>query len=86
MDTYIEGRLANVTGSRGYILDRNILLIFSYKEFKKKGRGLFKFSKVYKCFYSVKVIISSGTKALLAIPAIQVTSCRLFIITLKNFL
>ena len=37
MDTYIEGRLANVTDSQGYILDRNIFIDFLIKEFKKRG-------------------------------------------------
>src|SRR5665647_2889139 len=37
MDTYIEGRLANVTDSQGYILDRNIFIDFLIKEFEKKG-------------------------------------------------
>ena len=37
METYIEGKLANITGSRGYILDRNIFIDFLIKEFVKKG-------------------------------------------------
>lgn len=37
METYIEGRLANVTGSEGYILDRNIFIDFLIKEFEKNG-------------------------------------------------
>ena len=37
METYIEGRLANIKGSMGYILDRNIFIDFLIKEFVKKG-------------------------------------------------
>jgi flavin-dependent dehydrogenase len=37
METYIEGRLANVISSGGYILDRNIFVDFLIKEFEKKG-------------------------------------------------
>ena len=37
METYIEGRLVNVTGSEGYILDRNIFIDFLIKEFVKQG-------------------------------------------------
>jgi flavin-dependent dehydrogenase len=37
METYIEGRPANVMGSEGYILDRNIFVGFLIKEFKKRG-------------------------------------------------
>lgn len=37
MDTYIDGRLANVVVSRGYILDRNLFVDFLIKEFVKRG-------------------------------------------------
>ena len=37
METYIEGKLENITGSRGYILDRNIFIDFLIKKFLKKG-------------------------------------------------
>lgn len=37
MDTYIDGRLANVIVSKGYILDRNLFVDFLIKEFVKRG-------------------------------------------------
>ena len=37
METYIEGGLANIKGSAGYILDRDIFIDFLIKEFVKKG-------------------------------------------------
>src|SRR5680860_1146236 len=37
METYIKGRLANITGSAGYILDRNIFIDFLIKKFMERG-------------------------------------------------
>jgi len=51
METYIEGKLANVTDSGGYILDRNIFVESLIKEFKKKGGDYFNSSSFTDAFY-----------------------------------
>ena len=51
METYIEGRLSNVTDSGGYILDRNIFVESLIKEFKKKDGDYFNATCFIDAFY-----------------------------------
>jgi len=51
METYIEGRLANIIDAGGYILDRHIFVEYLIKKFKENGGNYFNSSSLIDVFY-----------------------------------